>query len=109
VETLIELLQISENEIINFGPYYQPKNSKQDGCQIDFLVQTKSLFYIVEIKSSKKILIEMVRQVESKVKALKIPPRSGVKKILIHASQEPFSDEVEAYFDRIISINDFLS
>ncbi|HPI41694.1 MAG TPA: hypothetical protein PLJ21_12870, partial [Pseudobdellovibrionaceae bacterium] len=37
---LMDLLQISREELINWCPYFQYKTSKQKACQIDILIQT---------------------------------------------------------------------
>ncbi len=108
-QSLMELLKISSSELINFGPYYQKKTTRHDGCQIDYLIQTKSLFYIIEVKSQYKINSSVVDEVRRKEMALKIPPRYGLKKILIHTSEEELSTYIDEYFDRTICFFEFFN
>nr|HPI40511.1 hypothetical protein [Pseudobdellovibrionaceae bacterium] len=75
---------------------------------IDILIQTKHLFYIVEIKYSSRLSAQTVLDVEKKELAIKTPPKYGVKKVLICKSSEDLSDEFFEFFDKVISFKEFL-
>ena len=50
-----DALQIHPNDVISDNPFFQKKTTKQQGCQIDYLIQTKyNTLYICEVKYSKK-------------------------------------------------------
>ena len=50
-----KVLHINSSDIICDSPFFQRKNTKQKGCQIDYLIQTKlNNLYVCEIKFSKK-------------------------------------------------------
>ncbi len=86
--TLHELLQIDPNEIVNDNPYFQRKTSKQRGCQIDYMIQTRfNCLYIFEIKFSRKpVGIRVVEEVKEKIKALNLPKNFSYRPILIHVN-----------------------
>ena len=51
------LLNIDEDSVISDNPFFQRKIVKQQGCQIDFLIQTRfNVLYVCEIKFSKNII-----------------------------------------------------
>ena len=86
---LHSLLRISPDELICAGPYFQTRTKKREGCQIDFLIQTKfDTLYLCEIKFSKKEL--------------------GTE-VLIHVNG--VTDELlsREYFAHVVSFADFLS
>lgn len=52
---IFEALHLSAHEIINDNSFFQHATTKQRGCQIDYLIQTKhNTLYVCEIKFSKK-------------------------------------------------------
>ena len=49
------LLNLSPEEIVMDGPFFQNSTTKQPGCQIDYLIQTRfHNLFLCEIKFSKK-------------------------------------------------------
>jgi AAA+ ATPase superfamily predicted ATPase len=109
-QKLFELLHLAGTELVRFGPYVQKENSKQRGCQIDFLIQTQHLLYVVEIKSRKIITTSITKEVEEKIDRLKIPKKIGIKKVLVHSEHKDAitDDDLYDYFDVVLSIEDFL-
>ncbi len=52
---LLQKLGISPVDIVRSGPYRQTKTTTQQGCQIDYLVQTKTnSLFICEFKFKKR-------------------------------------------------------
>jgi AAA+ ATPase superfamily predicted ATPase len=110
LEKLLEIFSISGSEVIKFGPYIQNQNTKQKGCQIDYLIQTHHLLYIIEIKSGKLQAPVIIRDVEEKINRLKFPKKLGIKNILIHSDIKDSIDDEKLFefFDMVVSIEDFL-
>ena len=108
---ILNLLNISLDEIINENPYFQRKNLIQEGCQIDYLIQTRfSNLFLCEIKFCKvKIGKEIISEIESKMKKINIPKNLSIRPVLIHVNG--VSDEVEEanYFYKIIDFSNLLS
>lgn len=101
------LLGIRAEDIISENPFFQRKTSKCPGCQIDYMVQTKfNTLYVCEIKFSKNIIgLEIIGEMEEKIKRLKRPKSYSIRPVLIHVNG--VSDEVEesSYFSGIINFS----
>ena len=57
------------------NPFFQRPTTKQAGCQIDYMIQTKyNTLYICEIKFSKNPLgSELIQEVQQKIDRLERP------------------------------------
>lgn len=66
--TLFKHLNLSPDEVIWSGPYLQGKGSRQEGCQIDFMIQTKHrVLYICEVKFyDREIPVSIIKEVQQK-------------------------------------------
>ncbi len=107
---LLKAIGVSASEIVVDGPYRQSKRTTQQGCQIDYLVQTstKTLF-ICEFKFSRRELgADIIDQMKEKMKALKAPRGFAKVPILFHIGGVSSSVATSGYFYRIVDINDFL-
>lgn len=87
-KTVKRLLDINPQDIIFDNPFFQRKTNRQDGCQIDYLVQTRfNTVYICEIKFSRfEIGPEVISQVEEKIKRLALPRHISYRPVLIHVN-----------------------
>lgn len=98
-------------DIIAEGPYRQFANSKQKGCQIDYLVQmsTKNL-YICEFKCRRKELtMDIVTEMKDRIDALSVSRGLGIVPVLFHLGAVSDCVATSGYFCRIIDISSFLS
>jgi len=108
---IFKYLSLVPEDILNDGPFYQTKTKLQEGCQIDFLIHTKSRnLFVCEIKrSSTMITKSIVDEVAKKIKLLKIPRFFSVRPVLIFCGQiDPELYELD-FFDKIISADDLLN
>jgi uncharacterized protein len=101
-------LRIAPEAVINDNPYYQRKTARFQGCQIDYLIQTRlhSLF-VCEIKYSANPLgMLVVHEMQDKIKRLSTPRNMVCLPVLIHVGG--VTDElVDAdYFFQIIDFFD---
>ena len=103
-------LNIDPNEIIISNPYYQRKNTKQEGCQIDYLIQTKfKTLYVCEMKFSRNnIEHNVIKQVSEKINKINLPKGYSALPILISAGNIPQSIIDSDYFHSIINIEDLI-
>lgn len=107
---LLESIGIKPMDIIASGPFRQARTANKAGCQIDFLVQTttKTLF-VCEFKFKlTELKMEIISEIEEKVKALKVPRGYSVVPVLFHISGVSCNVVESEYFYRIIDIADFL-
>jgi hypothetical protein len=107
---LLQKLGISPVDIVRSGPYRQTKTTTQQGCHIDYLVQsrTNSLF-ICEFKFKKReISGEIISEMQDKISRLKAPKGFAKVAALFHLSGVASSVATNPYFYRIVDIIDFL-
>lgn len=107
---LHQLLKIPAEEIVCSGPFFQTQTKQREGCQIDYLIQTKfDTLYLCEIKFSKHELgSEVVSDVKEKIQKLMRPSGFSIRPVLIHVNG--VTDELLAkeFFANIIDFSDFL-
>jgi len=109
-KTLWKMLGISPEEIVMDGPFLQSSTTKQAGCQIDYMIQTRFMnLYVCEIKFSKHpVGTKVIDEMEKKRKSLKTPKNFSIRPVLIHVNgvEERVIDE--RYFDKIIDFGQLL-
>lgn len=109
--TVHKLLRISPEEIICENPYFQRKTSAHDGCQIDYLIQTKfDTLYICEIKFSKYAIdSSVIQEIQRKIDALQYAKRFSRRPVLIHVNGVT-EDVIESgYFSAIMDVGKMLT
>lgn len=109
-KSLKEHLNISGENVIFDNPYFQRKTKTHQGCQIDYMIQTKyNSLNIVEIKFSKaKIGMEVIDQIQEKMKRLAPPKGFSIWPVLIHVNGVTEEVEQSGFFSKIIDFGDFL-
>jgi AAA+ ATPase superfamily predicted ATPase len=107
---LIHRIGIPFQDIIATNPYIQRQTKQHQGCQIDYLIQTKSNNLIVcEFKFRKnEINSGVIEDVEEKIKRLSIPKGFGVATVLVHIGDVSESVIQSQYFYRILNLSDWL-
>jgi len=105
---LYRALQIPAQDIANDNPYIQKPAGRKKGCQIDYLIQTRSnTLYLCEIKMRRRELgLELIDEMKDKIAAFTFPKGFGIAPVLLHLG--PISDALltSRYFYRIIDIAD---
>lgn len=103
-----KILHIDSSEIVNDNPYFQKNTTTRKGCQIDYLIQTRfNCLYPCEIKFCKKtIKLDVVNEMEEKIKRLIFPKNFSYRPVLIHVNG--VEDEVieSGFFADIIDFSD---
>ena len=101
---ILDVLQIRAEDVVYDNPFFQTKTKSHDGCQIDYMIQTRfNTLYLCEIKFSRHAIgLQVVDDIKSKIAALKIPKLFSVRAVLLHVCG--VSDEVidSRYFADII-------
>lgn len=97
-------------QVVFDNPYYQKATKKKEGCQVDYMIQTKEgVIYVCEIKFSKSpIRMEVITEVEKKLQALSVPKGVSLRSVLIHVNGVTENLEEEQYFSHIIDFSKFL-
>ena len=107
---LLQKLGISPVDIVRNGPYRQTKTTTQQGCQIDYLIQTKTnTLFICEFKCKRReINSDIIHEMQEKVSRLKTPKGFAKVAVLFHLSGVSTSVATSPYFYRVIDMADFL-
>lgn len=106
---LYKALGIYPQDIVIDNPYFQKSSGKKKGCQIDYLVQTRSnTLFICEVKMRRRELgLEVIEAMKIKIASLSLSKGFGISPVLFHLG--PVSDALLSsnYFYRIIDIAEF--
>ncbi len=109
-KTLWEMLNVSAEEVVMDGPFFQSPTTKQPGCQIDYMIQTRfHTLYLCEVKFKKdKIEKKILEEMEEKRKRLTVPRQFSIRPVLIHVNGVDESVLDAGYFDKIIDFSQLL-
>lgn len=99
-DLIFQKLKINPADVIQDNPYFQHTTTRQKGCQIDYLIQTKyKTLYVCEVKFSQhRVGIRVLDELKQKVDRMSLPRGFVCHPVLIHVGG--ISREVEE--------NDFL-
>lgn len=105
-----QALKISPEEIVVDNPFFQRKTLRHQGCQIDYMIQTRfNTVYVCEIKFSKReIGASILEEVEEKIERLCLPKRFSYRPVLIHVNGVSEDVEESGYFAHIFDVGDLL-
>ncbi len=105
---VISKLGIQLSSVINVGPYFQSKTKRQNACQINLLIQTKTNLYVCEIKYRKEISFEIIEEVKSKIENLTGAKSYSIRPVLIYQGKLNERIPEEDFFDKLISFDDLI-
>ncbi len=107
---LIQKLGISPVDIVRSGPYRQTKTTTQQGCQIDYLIQTKTNnLFICDFKFKRREMgSDIISEMQNKISRLKTPKGFAKVAVLFHLSGTSKTVATSSYFYRVVDIVDFL-
>lgn len=107
---LLQAAGIPVSEVLLDGPFRQSKMTTQQGCQIDYLVQTRTQnLFVCEFKCKRRELgREIIEEMQMKMKALKVPRGFAGIPILFHVGGVASSVATDEYFYKIVDIAELL-
>ena len=107
---LLKAMGVEPSDCVFDGPYRQNKTSRQKGCQIDYLVQTRTKnLFLCEFKFKRReVGAEIIEEVKEKMARLVIPRGIAPVPVLFHLGGVAPSVYDKNFFYRIIDIADFL-
>ena len=107
---ILQKLGISPVDILRSGPYRQTKTKTQQGCQIDYLLQTKTnTLFICECKFTRReVSTSIISEMQDNLARLKTPKGFAKAAVLLHLSGVAPAVATSPYFYRIIDMGDFL-
>lgn len=104
-------LGIRPQDILFENPYFQSQNTKRDGCQIDYMIQTRFRnLYLCEIKfSHHPVSGSVISEMTKKIKALNVPKGFAVLPVLIHINGVTEAVQDSEVFSNIIDFSELLN
>lgn len=107
---ILQLIGVYPDEVTCDGQFFQRKTAKTQGCQIDYLIQTKlGVLYLCEIKFTRTaITTQIIAEVQEKIKRLAVPKHLSIVPVLLYIGD--IRDEVldHQFFGKIIDIQQLL-
>ncbi len=110
-ESIFRRLRIDPNDVLADNPYIQSKTLRHEGCQIDYLIQTRqNILYVCEIKFSKNTIpTTVVAEMRRKVERIQFPRNMSFQPVLIHAGSSTDAITDQEYFSTVIDIGELFS
>ncbi|MDP1562374.1 MAG: DUF234 domain-containing protein [Pirellulaceae bacterium] len=102
LDAVLKALKLPRHLVLSAGPYHQNRTQRRTGCQIDLLIQTKRCIYLCELKFKGQIAPRVIKEVDQKVAALKVPKTKSVRTVLIYDGNLAPIIEEEHVFDFLI-------
>jgi len=108
--TLLKALGLDATEIIADNPYIQRGAHGERGCQIDYLIQTRTkTLFVCEFKFVRRELgMGIIRSMREKIKSFSVPHGYGIVPVLFHFEGVTPELDLDPYFYRMIDITKFL-
>ena len=106
--SLLPFLGLEHANILSVGPYMR-RGKRGEGCQIDILIQTEFLAYAIEVKRRKAIGIEVIEEMESKLRRFPRRENVTVRKALVYDGKLSAKVEERRYFDALIPFSALLA
>jgi AAA+ ATPase superfamily predicted ATPase len=109
--TVQSLLEINPKDIKMDNPYFQRATKAKPGVQIDYLIQTRfNTLYLCEIKFHRDpIGLEIIEEMEKKIKALQLPRGFSVRPVLIHVNGVKDNVAEREFFSHILDFSQLFS
>lgn len=107
---LYRALNLDPADIVYDNPYFQTNTKRQQGCQIDFLIQTRiNTLYVIEIKFSKNpIGTGVIKDVQEKIARINLPNNMVCLPVLVHVNGVSKPVTTEKYFQHIIDFSQLI-
>lgn len=104
-------LNLHPADIVTDNPYFQRAQLRKKGCQIDYLIQTRSnVLYACEIKFSRQELkAEVIGQMQQKITQFYLPRGFSIMPVLIHVNGVTEALLDEHYFTSVIDFTEILT
>ena len=102
--TLLPFLHIGNAVVESAAPYRNTRRGADagNGCQVDLLIQTPRTAYVVEIKRRRELGVEIIDEVERKIKRLPLRKGMSSRPVLVFDGELHPAVEASGYFDAII-------
>ncbi len=110
VPALVNALHMPWSDVAFYGPYFQRATKRQQGCQVDLLIQTRYRSVILcEVKfSSSNVGMEVVHQMREKQERIALSRGWSIRSALIHVNGVTAEVRQSQVFDHIVDFSELL-
>lgn len=102
VNDLFPHLGLEQSLVLSASPYVQNATLRNKGCQIDLLIRTARMLFVVEIKRKRQISHGIIDEVAEKVRRLRYDRRLSIRTALVYEGALAPSVPADRYFDFIV-------
>lgn len=81
-----------------------PRTAGANAVQVDLLIQTDDVMYVIEIKRRKQIKSSIVDELKEKITKIRRPKRISVRKGLIYDGELAPAVKRTGYFDALVDV-----
>ena len=99
---ILDRLGENRRPFLSAAPYRCKRSSRKGGCQVDLLLQTEKAVYVIEIKRRMEIGVEVIDEVERKLKTLPVSGEKARRAVLVYDGRLDPRVEMSDFFDSII-------
>ena len=108
-DLILHALGVRPEEVVYDNPFFQKKGLHKQGCQIDYLVQTRfGNLFVLEVKFSRQPITLSIEEMQTKLNALQTPRGTAKLPVLIHVNGVTPEVEESGFFSRIIDFDKLL-
>lgn len=100
-----DALHLTGATVRSAAPY---RTSGPNGVQVDLLVQTDEVMYVVEIKRRKQIKADIVDEVREKIAKIRRPRRISVRKAIVFDGELAPAIRRTGYFDALVDVGELV-
>ncbi len=102
--SLYHAIDLNPAKVYVANPFFQRKTARKKGCQIDYLIQTKSrTLFLVEIKfSGSQVGPKVIEEVKEKIARLSVPKGFSIRPVLVHVNGVTDAVLDARFFDHIV-------
>lgn len=105
---VVRRIGLDQTLILSAAPYVQNSTTRTARCQIDLLIQTRRMLYVVEIKRRESVGEWVVTDVEEKISKLNTPRGVSIVPVLVYDGNLSKRVPADGYFGRTISAVELL-
>lgn len=100
---LLPYLHLDGVLVTSASPYRKiGRSGRNQGCQIDLLLQSENMLYFVEMKRQKEIGREVMAEVDRKIKCISRPDGVSARAALVYDGTLEPAVETNGYFDALV-------
>lgn len=109
-DLILQLLDIPSIDCVHDNPYIQQPTKRKRGCQIDYLIQTRSKnLFVCEFKfKTRELQMDIIDDMQEKISRFNVPRNYAIIPVIFHISGVSSNVVEKDFFYRIIDLTTLL-